>query len=171
VLRLPEPTLARSGPIPTRAGWRFEPKCDGYRCLVCTHDGRFRARSRRGWNMTPLLSEFAGALPVDVRLDGELVALDANGHPDFHALGRRMLHGDTSVPVTLMVFDVLAVGDRATTMLPYRERRALLDDLDVEGPHVRLVATFDDGPALYDAVRAWPRGRRREAGARPVPAR
>jgi ATP-dependent DNA ligase len=61
--------LARSGPLPAGSGWRFEPKLDGYRCLVCTH-GRFRARSRRGWNMTALLPELERALPPDVQLDG-----------------------------------------------------------------------------------------------------
>src|SRR5215213_3573604 len=76
LLRLPEPMLARSRPLPRGRAWRFEPKLDGFRCLVCTHAG-FRARSRRGWNMTPLLPELAAALPADVQLDGELVALDA----------------------------------------------------------------------------------------------
>jgi ATP-dependent DNA ligase len=32
VLRLPEPMLARSGPIPAGSGWVFEPKLDGFRC-------------------------------------------------------------------------------------------------------------------------------------------
>ncbi len=36
-LRLPEPTLARSGPLPHGRGWSFESKLDGFRCLVCTH--------------------------------------------------------------------------------------------------------------------------------------
>jgi bifunctional non-homologous end joining protein LigD len=80
------------GLIPSGRGWRFEPKLDGFRCLVCTHAG-FRARLRRGWNMTPLLPELADAVPADVQLDGELVALDADGRPDFHRLGDRMLHG------------------------------------------------------------------------------
>jgi ATP-dependent DNA ligase len=53
----------------------FEPKLDGFRCLVCTHAGGFRARSRRGWNMTPLLPEFVAALPADVQLVGALVVL------------------------------------------------------------------------------------------------
>jgi len=60
LLRLPEPRLERSGPLPTGAGWRFEPKLDGFRCLACTHGGRFRAKSRRGV-MTAKLPEFVGA--------------------------------------------------------------------------------------------------------------
>ena len=102
--------------------------------------------------MSALLPELAEAFPADVQLDGELVALDERGHPDFHRLGRRMLHGDTSVPITYMVFDVLAVEGKATTALRYSERRTLLEQLEVDGPHARLVAVFDDGEALYRAV-------------------
>src|SRR5215210_7263476 len=79
LLRLPEPMLARSGPLPRGRGWVFEPKLDGFRCLVCTHGGRFRARSRNGWSMTSLLPELEAALPPDVQLDGEIVALDHDG--------------------------------------------------------------------------------------------
>ena len=143
--------LARSGPLPRGRGWIFEPKLDGYRCMVCTHAG-FRARGRRGWDMTPLLPEFGRVLPANVQLDGELVALDRAGLPDFHRLSARMLHGDTSVSVTYFVFDVLAVEGLATTSQPYSERRALLEALDLEGPYVRLVATFEDGEALFAAV-------------------
>jgi bifunctional non-homologous end joining protein LigD len=141
-LRLPEPMLARAGPIPHGRGWTFEPKLDGFRCLVCTHDG-FRARSRRGWNMTPLLPELAPALPPGVQLDGG---------PDFHLLCRRMLNGRSGIDVVYFVFDVLAVEGLATTVQPYAERRALLEALELEGSHVRLVATFTDGEALFGAV-------------------
>jgi ATP-dependent DNA ligase len=81
-LRLPEPMLARSGPIPGGPGWTFEPRLDGFRCLVCTH-AVFRARSRRGWDMTHLLPEFRKSVPAGVQLDGELVALAEDGRPDF----------------------------------------------------------------------------------------
>ncbi len=37
-------------------------------------------------------------------------------------------------------------------MLPYAERRAVLEGLHVEGPEVKLVGTFEDGQALFDAV-------------------
>ena len=97
VLRLPEPMLARSGPIPSGRGWTFEPKLDGFRCLVCT-DATFCARSRRGWDMSHLLPELRGSLPEGVQLDGELVALDETGRPVFHRLSSRMLHGRAASP-------------------------------------------------------------------------
>jgi bifunctional non-homologous end joining protein LigD len=102
--------------------------------------------------MTALLPELLAALPRDVQLDGELVALDERGHLDFHLLGSRILHGEHAVPVTLMVFDVLAVEGLPTTALPYRRRRALLEELDVGAPGVQLVASFDDGEALWRVV-------------------
>src|SRR5262249_21377644 len=85
---LPEPMLARAGPLPTGNGWRFEPPLDGFRCLVWTHGGRFRAKSRRGWDMTTKLPELALSLRPDVQLDGELIAWNDEGLPDFHRLGR-----------------------------------------------------------------------------------
>ena len=152
VLRLPEPMLARPGPIPSGRGWIFEPKLDGFRCLACTHGGRFRARSRRGWDMTSPLPEFAQVLPRDVQLDGELLALDASGRPDFHRLSRRMLHGDATIPAVLFEFDLLAVEGLPVTSEPYSHRRGLLEELVGENERVRLVATFEDGQALFDAV-------------------
>jgi bifunctional non-homologous end joining protein LigD len=151
LLRLPEPMLARAGPIPSGAGWRYEPKLDGFRCLVCTH-GRFLARSRRGWTMSNLLPELAAALPADVQLDGELVAFDADGRPDFHRLGARMLHGDGGIALTFKVFDVLAFEGEPTLREPYRARRQLLEALPLDGVHARVVPTFADGEALFAAV-------------------
>jgi len=58
-----------------------------------------------------------------------------------------------------LVFDVLAVEGLPVTAQPYSERRALLEALDVEGPRVRPVATFEDGEALFAAV--CERGRER----------
>jgi bifunctional non-homologous end joining protein LigD len=143
--------LTRSGPISLGRGWTFEPKLDGFRCLVCTHAG-FRARSRRGWNMTHLLPEFRRSLPENIQLDGELVALDETGRPDFHRLSSRMLHGRGRIALTLFVFDVLAVEALSTVMQPYSERRELLEALELESQQVRLVATFEDGEALFATI-------------------
>jgi len=100
VVPLPEPMLARSRPLPTGPGWRFEPKLEGFNCLACTHSGRVRIRSRRGRDMTAQLPKLAAALPPNVQLDGEPIAWGEDDNPDLHRLGRRMLHGDHSIPVT-----------------------------------------------------------------------
>ena len=102
--------------------------------------------------MTHLLPELRKSVPGGVQLDGELVALAEDGRPDFHRLSGRMLHGRAGIAVTFFVFDVLAVEGLPTTMQPYAERRALLEELELESDRVKLVATFEDGDALFAAV-------------------
>jgi bifunctional non-homologous end joining protein LigD len=73
--------LARSGRLPMSGNYAFEVTWDGFRAIVST-EGELRVRSRRGWDMTPHVG-FLAQLPVRAILDGELVALDADGKPDF----------------------------------------------------------------------------------------
>ena len=100
----------------------------------------------------PPPSRIGRSRPDDLQLDGELVALDESGRPDFHRLSSRMLHGRPGIPATLFVFDVLAVEGLATMMQPDAVRGELLEELELESQHVRLVATFEDGEALFAAV-------------------
>jgi ATP-dependent DNA ligase len=72
--------LAKSGPIPTRGGYAYEVKWDGFRALVSTRP--FRVRSRRGWDMRPMLQEFADLRPHGI-CDAELVAFGEDAKPDF----------------------------------------------------------------------------------------
>jgi hypothetical protein len=67
VTPLPAPMLLRSSPLPTKSGYAFEPKWDGFRALVSTVGPRLVVRSRRRWDMTervPELCRPAGWLPV-----------------------------------------------------------------------------------------------------------
>ena len=80
-----------------------------------------------------------------------------------------MLHGRTGIALTLFVFDVLAVEGLATTMQPYSERRAILEQLELENQRVRLVATFEEARRCsMPCVIAGSRGSSRSA-TRPVP--
>src|SRR3954467_2251687 len=103
--------LLRSARLPTSGDYAFEPKWDGFRCLV-SRNGRLRARSRRGWDMTSLVPELAD-LPDGIAVDGELVAFGDDGLPSFPRLCDRMLHGKRRIDVMLIVFDVLAIDGRA----------------------------------------------------------
>jgi ATP-dependent DNA ligase len=75
---LPEPMLARAESTLPVGDYAFEVKWDGFRAVVSTEDG-FHVRSRRGWNMAPLIPELARK---DVRgvFDGELIGFQ-------HAVG------------------------------------------------------------------------------------
>jgi bifunctional non-homologous end joining protein LigD len=129
--------------------YSFEVKWDGFRALV-SRNGDFQVRSRRGWNMTALLPELAD-LPPETTFDGEIVAF-ADGRPHFPLVCDRLLHRDRSVPLTYVIFDVLVLDGAPTIHLPYRDRRSLLESLDLgDGPWF-VAEAFDDGPALFAAV-------------------
>ena len=147
-LRLPEP-IARSGEIPIGRGWVFEPKLDGFRCLVCTH-AVFRARFRRGWDMSHLLPEFRKSVPAGVQLDGELVALAENAGLTSTGSARGCC---TAAPGSheLFVFDCSRLRGSRRRCSPTRSGGST-QQLELENQRVRLVATFEDGEALFDAV-------------------
>ena len=129
------------------AQWAFEMKWDGYRALAvveATPDGGRRARllSRTGQDLTggypelaPLAAQVGDELPVV--LDGEIVALDSRGRPDFRRLQRH------TGAVDLMVFDVLQVGDRSLVRVPYDERRAALGEVLRARAPVHVPPSFD----------------------------
>lgn len=92
-------------------------------------------------------------------VDGELVALNAAGQPDFGLLQRRMHVARPaaallrSVPVAYFVFDVLDVDGESVRHLPYLERRRILDELalaDGKGVQVPPNMTGVDGKALIE---------------------
>jgi ATP-dependent DNA ligase len=74
--------------------------------------------------MTELLPEF-GSLPIEGVFDGELVAFGDDGLSSFERLSRRILHRDPSIPIALILFDVLVVEGLPTMHQPYRKHRAI----------------------------------------------
>jgi bifunctional non-homologous end joining protein LigD len=149
MIALPTPMLARAESTLPVGDYAFEVKWDGFRAIVSTEDG-FRVRSRRGWDMAPLIPELARE---DVRgvFDGELVAF-RQGVPYFPNVTARMLHRRRDVPVAFAVFDVLALDGEPTTNFPYARRRELLESLELGGGFWFLPPVFDDGPSLFAAV-------------------
>jgi len=149
-MRLPEPMLSRPGPVPKGPRWTYEVKWDGFRAIVST-DGDLRVRSRRGWNMTEALPELR-RLPRGLVLDGEVVAFNNKGDPHFPLLARRVLNSDRSIRAHLMIFDLLRLDGEDMRVRRYRERRRVLDALDLNGTYWTTPCAFDDGDALMTAV-------------------
>ena len=147
---LPEPMLARSGRLPTSGDYAYELKWDGFRAIVST-EGPLRVRSRRGWDMTEHVG-FLAELPVHAILDGELVALDEDGKPDFPQLCECVLMRRSTSQLTFVAFDVLSVDGRNVMGLPYRGRREILEQLGLEGHSWKTPEACDDGEALGEAV-------------------
>lgn len=146
---------------PTGPGWLHEIKWDGMRILADVHDGRLRLTTRTGADATPRFPELAGLarLHPDVLLDGEVVSLE-RGVPSFSRLVER-IHARPSLarrlaagrPVTYVVFDVLRLDGHDLTRLPLRDRRALLESLEVPGPRAIASPVYPDGEALVRATR------------------
>src|SRR6478735_2563122 len=116
--------LAVTGELPDPpAGWAYEVKWDGNRCLATITGGSVRLAARTGNDATARFPELHGLGAAlgdrSAVLDGEVVVLDASGAPSFQLLQRR------AGPVQYLVFDVLWLDGRSTTDLPYTERRAL----------------------------------------------
>jgi bifunctional non-homologous end joining protein LigD len=143
--------LAKPAAMPRRpSSYAYEPKWDGFRCMLRTEHS-LRIISRRRWNMTPLLPELE-AFPVKGVFDGELIAF-SEGQPDFVALCDRMLlHSDVRIPIAFVAFDLLSLDGTDTMREPYWKRREILETLDLVGSHWITTPSFDDGEALWTVV-------------------
>ena len=93
-------------------------------------------------------------------VDGEIIALNERGLPDFRTLQERMhvRRAQTAarlaeaVPATYMVFDLLRLDGRDLTGEPLTHRRRLLGDLGLNATW-QVPAAYDDGAMLFDATR------------------
>jgi len=144
--------------------WGFEFKWDGVRAIAYVDGGRCRLLSRNDRDVTvsyPELSALGQGLGGrDAVLDGEVVAFDAEGRPSFGRLQQRMHVTDAArarrlaveVPALYLVFDIVFLDGRTCTDLPYRERRALLDTLDLDDHHVHVPPWFVGGGADVQAA-------------------
>lgn len=163
-----EPMLARHAERPPAGdGWAFELKWDGVRAFVSARAGEARVLSRHGEDITHRYPELAALGPAlaghDAMLDGEIVAFDTEGRPSFQFLQRRMGLTDEGMihrrsieaPVTYVAFDLLARDGEPLVDEPYEERRRLLGELELDGPHWQTPRNhIGDGEALLEAVRS-----------------
>jgi ATP-dependent DNA ligase len=151
-LRLPfSPMEALSvDQIPVGKQWHYEPKWDGFRCIVFRDGKKVEIQSKSGRTMTRYFPELVSAIgalkPKQFVLDGEIV-VPAGGAFSFDALLQRIHPAATRVerlsvetPALLIVFDLLVGADG----------RSLIDE------------TLEDRrPALESFFRSWCRRNRR----------
>ncbi|GAB3202205.1 ATP-dependent DNA ligase [Geodermatophilus arenarius] len=162
---VPAPMLAVAGELPADdAAWGYEFKWDGVRALAAVRDGRVDLWARSGTQLADRYPEL-GRLPdtlagVDAVLDGEVVALDRLGRPDFGLLQNRMHRTGgpevarlaAAAPVTYLVFDLLAERGRSLLGLPYARRRERLDALAPQGHRWAATPWFRGGGADVHAA-------------------
>jgi bifunctional non-homologous end joining protein LigD len=129
---------------PGGPGWVHEIKFDGYRIQMRVVDGKVTMRTRKGLDWSAKFPEIAaaGAKLGDGITDGEIVALDREGAPDFAALQAAISDGNTGALV-FFVFDLLFSGGKDVRALPLTERKSRLQAA-VAGAHdnIRFVDHF-----------------------------
>lgn len=124
--------------IPGGDEWQYEPKWDGFRCLVFRDGGKVELQSKSGQSLTryfPELVDAVRALEAErFVLDGEIAVPD-NGAFSFDALLQRIHPAQTRIrklavetPALLIVFDLLAGYDgKPLTKQPLSARRPALE--------------------------------------------
>jgi len=126
--------------LPEGDDWIYELKLDGYRALIIKDGEGVQIRSRNDKDLTrmyPHLALSAQKLKAQqVVLDGEIVALDAQGRPSFQTLQRRSLNPKHSI--VFYAFDVLHVNGRDVIGERLTTRRSRMTAIIGESTTVRL---------------------------------
>jgi len=136
-----KPMLCRKGDMPFNDPlWTFQYKLDGERGIaqLLSHDHPAELFTRSGKNSGLKFPEVVESLAIQdhyMILDGEVVALNEQGVPDFQRLSLRSHLSKPDeiairrqiVPVLLYVFDILSIDGESLVDLPLRERLVILD--------------------------------------------
>ncbi len=156
-----KPMLAKAvHEVPDTPDLAYEPKWDGFRCVVF-RDGdeiELGSRNERPFNryFPELLEPLKESLPDRCVVDGELI-VRIDGELDFDALGQRIHPADSRVqmlaektPAEFIAFDVIAVGDLDLTDESFAVRRGVLERLaeDFAGPVLLTPSTTDHATAV-----------------------
>lgn len=151
-----KPMLATHGSVSrlTKVVWAFEGKWDGYRLLVDADHGALTLHSRSGRDVTgeyPQLKALAADLAEHhVTLDGEVVALDEAGVPNFGLMQNRA----RSTRIEFWAFDILQLDGRSLLRAKYSDRRKLLETLAKGGGLIVPEQLSGDGPEALEHARA-----------------
>ena len=144
-----EPQLTRSVERPPGGdGWVHEIKFDGYRLQLRSTGSKATLRTRKGLDWSARFPEFAaeGARLGEVMIDGEAVALDVHGAPDFAGL-QLALSEQKTAGLVFYAFDILFEGGEDLRGLPLSARKARLQAV-LDGAklsRIRYVEHFESG--------------------------
>lgn len=135
---------------PAADGWCHEIKFDGYRVQLRVEDGEATLKTRKGLDWSDKFAAIAkeGTGLPDVMIDGEIVALDHNGAPNFSSLQAALSDGKTDALI-FFAFDLLFADGLDLRRLPLGERKERLKDLlearKGKSREIRYVEHFESG--------------------------
>ncbi len=139
--------------------WLFEIKWDGFRVQAVVDDGKVRILTR---NLNDAATYFPRLLGAPGRwleanqaiIDGEVVAIDEAGRPDFSLLQTKL--GDKEASGLLyQAFDLLYLDGRSLLNVPLEDRKRLLRSVLKDHPRVRFAShVVRDGKAFFEAAGA-----------------
>jgi bifunctional non-homologous end joining protein LigD len=150
--RFIEPQLCQSRETPPGGdGWAHEIKFDGYRMQLRTENGKAWFLTRKGldWSARFPAIVKAGAALEDGVIDGEIVALDHDGVPNFAAFQAALAEEKTD-DLIYFVFDRMFSGREDLRPLPLSERKARLKAAVIDAPPI--IRYVDHFVAAGDAV-------------------
>jgi bifunctional non-homologous end joining protein LigD len=118
--------LLRKETLPESKSWLYELKLDGFRAIAYKTGGKVHLRSRNDKDFNtkyPAIVKALACMPDGTVIDGEIVALDADGRPSFNALQN---YGSSTGPLFYYVFDVMVVSGEDVMALPLEDRKEIL---------------------------------------------
>ena len=140
----------------------FEPKWDGFRCIVFRDGDEVVLGSRNDKPLTryfpEMLEPLRRALPDKCVVDGELVVATVANGLDFDVLGNRIHPAESRInklsvetPASFVAFDLITLGDRDLRSTPFGERRELLEQILADTrPPVHLTPITSDRELAAD---------------------
>ncbi len=165
--------------------WLYELKLDGYRVQAVVHDGTLRLWTRNRLDAARHFPELAAARPTwiaadEAVVDGEVVALDPDGRPDFSLLqdrtgmkgiaqrrgerrasaqalreGGDVAAGQALAPLVFHAFDLLHLDGRSLLDVPLEDRKRLLKARLRPHPQVRYLSHIvEEGELFFESVRS-----------------
>jgi ATP-dependent DNA ligase len=156
------PMLAKAVKEIPSGDFTYEPKWDGFRCIVFRDGDEVELGSRNERPLTRYFPEVVDAvraeLPARCVVDAEVVIVTGD-RLDFDNLLQRIHPAESRVrklaaetPASVVAFDLLAEGDTSYVDAPFRERRRLLEAaLGAAGPRVSLTPATAD----HDLATSW----------------
>jgi bifunctional non-homologous end joining protein LigD len=141
--------------------WTFEIKWDGFRVEAVVDRGSVRMWTRGQQDAAgyfgPFLDPADWIVAEQAIVDGEVIALDDHGEPDFALLQARIkgkARAGATTPFVYEVFDLMYLDGRSLLEEPLDVRRALLKDVLRADPRVRLSEDIaGEGLTFFEAAR------------------